>query len=70
MAGAAMARSRPAARGSHSYWRRDRFVEIQSTAEGNPFTLERFNRLLEVAKNGCQKIFEVQSSIIDELMRA
>ncbi|NUL81902.1 MAG: ribonuclease PH [Armatimonadetes bacterium] len=47
-----------------------RFVEIQSTAEGNPFTLERFNRLLEVAKNGCQKIFEVQSSIIDELMRA
>ena len=37
-----------------------RFVEIQSTAEGQPFTRERFNVLLDLAQKGIRELFELQ----------
>lgn len=41
-----------------------RFVEIQSTAEGLPFSRERFNRLLDLAQKGITELFEVQRNAL------
>ena len=41
-----------------------RFVEMQATAEGRPFGLDDFNRLVEVARPAIQKLFAVQQSIL------
>ncbi len=37
----------------------ERWVEIQSTAEGGPFTLESFNGLTEMAKQGITELFDL-----------
>lgn len=40
------------------------FVEIQGTAEKEPFTKNQMNSMTEFAIDGCAKIFEKQSEII------
>lgn len=41
-----------------------KFVEIQSTAEGQPFSHEEFNRLLKLAQKGIHELFELQKSAL------
>ncbi|MGH9451303.1 MAG: ribonuclease PH [Terriglobia bacterium] len=39
-------------------------VEVQATAEGNPYSLEDLNSLIETARPGIQKLLEVQRSVL------
>lgn len=39
-------------------------VEVQATAEGRAFSLEEFNKLVEAARPGIQKLLAVQQSIL------
>lgn len=48
---------------------RGRYVEVQGTAEGTPFSRERLLRLLDLAQKGIQQLFTVQSQVIDEITR-
>jgi ribonuclease PH len=43
------------------------FVEIQGTAEGEPFTLEQMNQMTELAQLGCRQLFEQQSQFVGEI---
>jgi ribonuclease PH len=40
------------------------FVEIQGTAEGKPFKMEEFNAMLELAKQGIEKLIKKQKEVI------
>jgi len=42
-----------------------KLVEIQGTAEGKPFSIEDMNILVDLAKNGINKLFEIQSTVIN-----
>lgn len=42
-----------------------KFVEIQSTAEGMPFSRERFNKLLDLAQKGIRELFEIQRKALE-----
>jgi ribonuclease PH len=46
-----------------------RFVEIQGTAEQNPFEQEQLDILLEIAGKGISKIIEYQRSVLGDLAR-
>lgn len=39
-------------------------VEIQGTAEGKPFSIEDMNILVDLAKNGINKLLEIQRTVI------
>ena len=41
-------------------------VEVQATAEGDPFTEEQFTALLSLAKEGCATITEMQQSAVSK----
>ena len=41
------------------------FIEVQGTAEGNPYTREQMNEMLDVAALGIKKIIQKQKEIID-----
>ncbi|MGB9588227.1 MAG: ribonuclease PH, partial [Armatimonadota bacterium] len=41
-----------------------KFVEIQSTAEGLPFSRDKFNRLLDLAQKGIIELFEAQRNAL------
>ncbi len=43
------------------------FVEIQGTAEGNPFSKESIDSLLSLAERGIKRLFEAQKAAIDSL---
>lgn len=43
-----------------------RMIEVQGTAEGEPFSHEELLKLLELAKGGIQQIFELQRSVLNE----
>ncbi len=45
-----------------------KFVELQGTAEEKPFTPEDLAKMLELARNGLGKIFEVQRRVVDEVI--
>lgn len=40
------------------------FVEIQGTAEGEPFSMEHLNEMIDFAKTGCDEIFDEQEKLI------
>jgi len=40
-------------------------VEIQGTAEADPFSEEQFNELMRLAKKGCAELVECQSELLD-----
>jgi ribonuclease PH len=44
------------------------FVEIQGTAEGQPFSRQRFNKLLDLAQKGITQLFEVQKEVLVGLL--
>lgn len=48
---------------------RGRYVEVQGTAEGTPFSRERLNRLLDLAQTGLEQIFKVQASALESILR-
>ena len=43
-----------------------RFVEVQGTAEGNPFTRSELDELLALAEKGTTEIFEIQRATLAE----
>ncbi len=43
-------------------------VEIQCSAEKNPFTEDQFNNLLILARKGCDKIFDLQKRALGNLI--
>ena len=43
-----------------------RFVEVQGTAEGNPFSREELDELLALAEKGITEIFELQRATLAE----
>lgn len=43
-----------------------RFVEVQGTAEHEPFTDEQLDTLRTLAKDGCQKLFDAQAAALAE----
>ena len=43
-----------------------RFVEVQGTAEKEPFSRKQLDQLLELAENGLGKIFEIQRKIVND----
>jgi len=45
---------------------RGEFVEVQGTAEGMPFTRERFDSLLDLAAEGIGKLINIQKRLIEE----
>ena len=45
----------------------DRFVEIQGTAEGEPFTPEQMQALMQCAQESMKKIFKAQKDVLDGL---
>lgn len=42
-----------------------RFIEIQGTAEHNPFTQDQLNQLMKLARSGFKKIFQIQKQILN-----
>ncbi|MBC86168.1 MAG: ribonuclease PH, partial [Bdellovibrionaceae bacterium] len=36
------------------------FIEIQGTAEGNPFSEVELQSMIELAKKGCQELIDLQ----------
>jgi ribonuclease PH len=48
---------------------RGRYVEVQGTAEGAPFSRERLLRLLDLAQRGLEKVFAVQAEALEAIMR-
>ena len=47
-----------------------RFIEVQGTAEGSPFTREQMDNLLELAKKGIQQLVRVQRQAIEAFRQA
>jgi ribonuclease PH len=45
-----------------------KFVEIQSTAEGLPFSRERFNRLLDLATKGIHELHALQKEVLEGII--
>lgn len=43
-----------------------RFVEIQGTAEGNPFSDDTLNLLIKLANQGIKQLIEIQKKVIEE----
>lgn len=46
-----------------------RFVEVQGTAEGAPFSRDRLNRLLDLAQVGLNEIFKTQEQVLASVIR-
>ncbi len=46
-----------------------RYVEVQGTAEGAPFSRERLIRLLDLAQKGLQQVFEIQAKAVEAILR-
>ena len=42
-----------------------RFIEVQGTAEGSPFTREQMDNLLELAKKGIAELVTLQRQAIE-----
>ena len=43
------------------------FIEVQGTAEGEPFTSANLNELLDLAQHGIQQLFTIQNEIFEKL---
>ena len=47
-----------------------RLVEVQGTAEGEPFTRDQMNQMIDVAGTGIQKLFEIQRTLLADILQA
>ena len=45
-------------------------VEIQGTAEKDPFTEAQFNTLMRLARTGTAELFRIQTAIVEEALKA
>ena len=45
-----------------------KFVEIQGTAEGLPFSRQRFNKLLDLAEKGITQLFAIQKEALEGIL--
>ncbi len=45
-----------------------RFIEIQGTAEREPYTLQELQQMLELATQGLQTIFEAQERVLQSFL--
>jgi ribonuclease PH len=43
------------------------FIELQGTAEGKPFSREKMNKLLDLAKNGISELIDTQRNLLKDL---
>jgi ribonuclease PH len=43
-----------------------KFVEVQGTAEGEPFSREAMNSLLDLAREGISELFKIQQSVLSQ----
>lgn len=41
-----------------------KFVEVQGTAEGDPFARDAMERLIELGRTGIQELMEIQKEVI------
>ena len=41
-----------------------RFIEVQGSAEGSPFTEEQFQEMLGMAKRSCEEIHQLQKQVL------
>ena len=41
-----------------------RFIEVQGTAEGEPFDRELLNQLLDLAVSGCNELKDLQKAVL------
>jgi len=39
-------------------------IEVQATAEGAPFTIEKMNALIKLAQSGINELIEIQKGIL------
>jgi ribonuclease PH len=46
-----------------------RLVEVQGTAEGDPFTRDQLNALLDLATAGIRQLFDIQSKVLGDLLK-
>src|SRR6266511_5259694 len=46
-----------------------RFIEVQGTAEGSPFTREEMDNLLELGKRGIEQLIRLQRQAIEQAQR-
>ncbi len=44
------------------------YVEVQGTAEGQPFSRERLGEVLDVADKGIAELFEIQDAVIKQVL--
>jgi ribonuclease PH len=47
-----------------------RLVEVQGTAEGDPFTRDQLSGMLDVAASGIQKLFVIQKEVLGDILIA
>jgi len=45
----------------------DKIIEIQCTAEKNPYSTSELNKMLDLAKHGCSKLFLLQKEAIKDI---
>jgi len=45
-----------------------KFVEIQGTAEGLPFSREKFNKLLDLGQKGITELFAIQRQVLEGIL--
>jgi ribonuclease PH len=43
-----------------------RFIEVQGTAEGQPFTREEMDQLLMLARQGIEQLIEIQRAALKQ----
>ncbi|HKC65263.1 MAG TPA: hypothetical protein VKB86_16600, partial [Pyrinomonadaceae bacterium] len=43
-----------------------RFIEVQGTAEGQPFTRGEMDQLLELARKGIERLVQIQRAALDQ----
>ncbi len=43
-----------------------KFIEIQGTAEDQPFSREDMSQMMDLAEKGCRELFQIQNSVLGE----
>jgi ribonuclease PH len=41
-----------------------KFIEVQATAEGEPFTRDALDRLVNLARGGIEELFKIQTAVL------
>jgi ribonuclease PH len=41
-----------------------KFIEVQATAEGEPFARESLDRLVNLARGGIEELFKIQTAVL------